>query len=188
MSFRIDPPRIRPLERLSRRRVSEHGVFAVEEGLWAPAAGAPVGPFFTFACPDWCNVVAVTDEDELALVWQYRVGTESMALELPGGVIDPGEAPLDAARRELREETGYEAAHLEPLSEVHPNPALQGNVCHSFVGRGAKLSGPVAFDEYEECELSLVPLSHARELLASPFFRHALCVAALQAFLLKEGR
>jgi ADP-ribose pyrophosphatase YjhB (NUDIX family) len=146
-----------------------------------------MGPFFTFTCPDWCNVVAVTEKRELALVWQYRVGTETMSLELPGGVIDPGETPSDAARRELREETGYEAPHFEPLSQVHPNPALQGNVCHSFIARGARLAGPVSFDANEECELLLVPLSQARDLLAEPYFTHALCVAALQAFLLREG-
>jgi ADP-ribose pyrophosphatase len=185
MPLRIVPPRIRPLHRVSRRRVSEHGVFAVEEGHWLHDPDRPVGPLFTFRCPDWCNIVAITDEDELALVWQYRVGTETMSLELPGGVIDPGEAPLDAARRELREETGYEAPIFEPLSTVHPNPALQDNVCHSFVARGARLTGPVSFDENEECELLLVPLSQARELLLEPSFSHALCVAALQAFLLR---
>jgi ADP-ribose pyrophosphatase len=165
--------------------VSEHRVFSVEEGLWANSEGESMGPFFTFACPDWCNVVAITEADELVLVWQFRPGTEALSLELPGGVIDPGETPLDAARRELREETGYDAPYFEPLSQVHPNPALQGNVCHSFVARGARLSGPVDFDENEECELALVPRSQARELLAEPAFSHALCVAALQAFLLK---
>jgi ADP-ribose pyrophosphatase len=185
MPLTLTRPRIRPLERVSRRRVSEHRVFSVEEGLWANSEGESMGPFFTFACPDWCNVVAITEADELVLVWQFRPGTEALSLELPGGVIDPGETPLDAARRELREETGYDAPHFEPLSQVHPNPALQGNVCHSFVARGARLSGPVDFDENEECELALVPRSQARELLAEPAFSHALCVAALQAFLLK---
>jgi ADP-ribose pyrophosphatase len=186
MSLLIVPPRIRPLTRVSRRRVSAHGVLAVEEGLWARADAAPKGPFLTFACPDWCNVVAITEEDELALVWQYRFGTEEMSLELPGGVIDPGETPLEAARRELREETGYDAPHFEPLSQVHPNPALQGNVCHSFIARGARLVGPQQLDDDEECELLLVPVSRARELLVEPSFTHALCVAALQAFLLRS--
>jgi ADP-ribose pyrophosphatase len=186
MPLVIAPPRIRPLARVSRRRVYQHGEFAVEEGLWARDDRAAKGPFFTFACPDWCNVVAITEKDELALVWQYRFGTEGMSLELPGGVIDLGETPLQGARRELREETGYEAPHLEPLLQIHPNPALQGNVCHSFIARGAKLAGPQKLDDDEECELLLIPVSRARELLADPSFTHALCVVALQAFLLRS--
>jgi ADP-ribose pyrophosphatase len=127
----LPKPRLAPLQRLSKRRISEHNVFDVVEGTWSKTDGPRLGPFVTFECPDWCNVVAVTRSSELVLVWQHRFGTDALSLELPGGVIDPGESPLDAARRELREETGYEAEEIRSLLRVHPNPALQGNVRHS---------------------------------------------------------
>jgi len=154
--------------------------------MWKRGDGTSIGPFSTFDCPDWCNVVALTDALELVLVWQHRFGTEALSLELPGGVIDEGESPEQAARRELREETRYGARTFGPLFRVHPNPALQGNVCHSFLAEGAHAAGATEFDEHEECELVLVPLSRARELLAGGYVTHSLSVVAIQALLLRE--
>jgi ADP-ribose pyrophosphatase len=181
----LPEPRLRPLVCLSRRRVSEHRVFDVFEGTWRREDGTPLGPFATFDCPDWCNVVAITEASELVLVWQHRFGTDALSLELPGGVIDRGESPEEGARRELREETGYDARTFAPLIRVQPNPALQGNVSHSFIAEGARAVGAAAFDENEECELLLVPVARARELLAEAYVTHALSVVALQALLLR---
>jgi ADP-ribose pyrophosphatase len=171
--------------------VSGHGVFDVFESTWRTSHkgdAAAVGPFSTFECPDWCNVVAVTPASELVLVWQHRFGTDALSLELPGGVMDPDESPEAAAKRELREETGYEVADIRPLLDLHPNPALQGNVIHSFVATGARLAGATHFDANEECEVVRVPLAHARELITEGHMTHALCVVALQAFLLDQPR
>src|ERR1043165_5535777 len=89
---------------------------------------------------------------ELLFIWQYRHGTDELSLEIPGGVIDPGEEPIEAARRELTEETGYVAESFSLLSVVEPNPALQGNRCHTYLARGAKPTGVTAFDDLEDLE------------------------------------
>src|SRR5579862_1500200 len=99
MGLRLAAPRISALRRIASRRASEHRVFSVDESTWARGEET-VGPYVTFSCPDWCNVVAITESDEIVLVWQFRPGTAALSLELPGGVIDPGESPIDAARRE----------------------------------------------------------------------------------------
>ncbi len=142
--------------------------------------------FHTFRCKTWSNVIPITDANEVVMIWQYRHGTDALSLEIPGGVVDPGEAPIDAARRELREETGYEASSIEPLLVVAANPALQDNECHSFLARGARLIGAPQPDDAEECEVVLVPVADIPELLDAGHVHHALVVCALERFLRRE--
>src|SRR5687768_5692732 len=87
----------------------------------APRSGE-VHRFVVLDTPDWINVVPVTRDGKVVLVRQFRHGLKDLSLELPGGLVDPGETPADAARRELLEETGYATEQWEPLGFVHPNP------------------------------------------------------------------
>lgn len=163
--------------------VADHGVFKVERLVYE------VTPLprdiFVFAVPDWCNVLAETPEGELVFVWQYRHGTDEMSLEIPGGVIDPGEEPIDAARRELEEETGYTAESFELVSVVEPNPALQGNRCFTFLARGARLTAETAFDDLEDLETLVVPATDIAPLIDDQAVTHALVVVALELYLRK---
>jgi 8-oxo-dGTP pyrophosphatase MutT (NUDIX family) len=105
-----------------------------------------------------------------------------MSLEIPGGAIDDGESPAEAARRELREETGFEAGEFEPLLTIEPNPALQGNRCFTFVARGARPTGRIGFDAQEELETALVPADRIRDLLDGGQVTHSLVQGALEVF------
>jgi 8-oxo-dGTP pyrophosphatase MutT (NUDIX family) len=134
------------------------------------------------------NVVALTQRDELVMVRQYRHGEGRVTLEIPGGLVDPGESGAAAAARELLEETGYRAASVERLGVVNPNPALFGNRTETFVARGAELVAEIMNGHTEETVVELVPLAELRETLRAGRITSALVVAALYWFELERAR
>jgi ADP-ribose pyrophosphatase YjhB (NUDIX family) len=167
--------------------VGSYRILEVLQITLEDGAGKPRGDAYTVRCNDWCNVVALTPDDQLVLCWQYRFGSEDMSLEIPGGVVDPGETPEHAAIRELREETGFEAESIEPLVVVEPNPAIQNNRCFTFLARGARPTAVTGFDAQEELETVLLPLARVPELLDSGQVTHALVQGALEAFWRKHA-
>jgi 8-oxo-dGTP pyrophosphatase MutT (NUDIX family) len=129
--------------------------------------------------PDWVNVVALTPERRVVLVSQYRFGTGALSLEIPGGVLDPGEAHEAAARRELAEETGYTAPRWTYLGAVEPNPAFHTNLCHHWLAEDAVRTLAQELDSGEDISVSTLALDEVRELVRSGSLRHSLVITAL---------
>ncbi|MBI3782580.1 MAG: NUDIX hydrolase [Deltaproteobacteria bacterium] len=143
--------------------------------------------FHVLEIRDWVNVVPITSSGEVVLVRQFRHGIQDLTLEVPAGVVDPEDSsPEVAARRELREETGYEAATLQPLGAVYPNPAIMNNRCFVFVARPAELSGPPQWDGTEEIAVETVPLAQIPELIRIGAISNALTLVAFQLLQLKS--
>jgi 8-oxo-dGTP pyrophosphatase MutT (NUDIX family) len=127
----------------------------------------------------WANVVALTKNNEVVLVRQYRHGVQEALLELPGGVVENGEDPLAGAGRELMEETGYSAGKIVEVGKLYPNPAIQQNTLYCYLATDAELTGEQHFDESEDIEVQLVPLDDLIEMVRQGKFLHALNVAVL---------
>ena len=136
-------------------------------------------PFYVLSTHSWINVVAVTEDGRVPFVSQYRHGSGQISLEIPGGAVDRKDAsPLEAAKRELLEETGYAADEWHSLGELHPNPAILDNTCYVFLARGARRVADLKLDEAEELEVSLRDLKDVPGMIRGGEIRHALVVAA----------
>jgi 8-oxo-dGTP pyrophosphatase MutT (NUDIX family) len=125
---------------------------------------------------DWVNVVAVTTDAEVVLVRQWRHGTGHVTLEIPGGLVDAGESPAEAAVRELLEETGFSGGVARALGVVEPNPAFMNNRCHTFLIENCSRSHAQALDDGEDIEVSTVPVGSLRELVTTGAIGHALVI------------
>jgi 8-oxo-dGTP pyrophosphatase MutT (NUDIX family) len=129
--------------------------------------------------PDWVNVVALTPEEKVVVVRQYRFGTQETTTEIPAGIVEKDETSQGAAIRELKEETGYSSEEWEYLGYVEPNPAFLNNRCHHWLARNAEQSTLPELDEGEDLSVIEMGLEEVRREIAKGRFLHSLAITAL---------
>jgi 8-oxo-dGTP pyrophosphatase MutT (NUDIX family) len=174
---------IEPWRVLSTRPRGDFRVFSVrEERRVSPRTGATLD-FFILDSSNWVNVIALTPEGRMVLIEQFRHGSNTVELEIPGGVMDATDpSPEAAGCRELAEETGFVGENPQIVGQVFPNPAIMSNLCFTVLVRNCRQVKAVEFDQGEDMATRLVPAAQVAELVASGQIRHSLVVAALFQF------
>ena len=179
---------LEPWSTLSREKVNDCRIFTVDKVRRRAPDGEKEGEFFVIGSKDWVNVIALTEDNQVILIRQYRHGSDEMTLEIPGGILDEGELPEDAARRELREETGFDCAEATVIGRVRPNPALFDNWAYTVLARCSAPRGETELDEHEEIEVELVAAGDVDRLLSSGQITHALVVDAFMWYRLHREK
>ena len=173
------PEGVRPWERVSSKDGPELIVFRSRfDRMTHPKTGEELDRL-VLETTDWVNVVALTTDQRLVVVRQYRFGTEEVTTEVPGGMVDPGEGHEESARRELLEETGYVSDHWTYLGNVDPNPAVQTNQMHHWLARDCRLEATQELDAGEDIEVATLSEEELRSAISSGEIRHALVLTAL---------
>jgi 8-oxo-dGTP pyrophosphatase MutT (NUDIX family) len=174
---------IQPWRLSSSQPLGDYRVFSLRRDLKVSPRTGREHDFIVLDAPSWVNVVALTPDRRIILIEQYRQGSNTVELEIPGGIMDPSDtSPQAAGCRELAEETGCQGDSVQLLGEVFANPAIMNNRCFTVLARNCRPVKPVHFDECEDLLTKIVPVDDLPALVASGRIRHSLVVAALYLF------
>ena len=180
---------IKPWQRVSSEPVGDFRIFTIRSDRVISPRTRQTHDVYVIDCVNWVNVIAVTPDRHLVMIEQYRHGSTTIELEIPGGMIDAKDAsPTAAGLRELREETGYEGENPRPIGQIFPNPAIMSNTCFTVMVENCRCLHPVQFDHGEDLVTRLVPIAHLPQLVASGKIQHSLVVVALYYFDLWQRR
>lgn len=146
-----------------------------------------VGQFYVIDTNDWVNVIPITEDNEVVMIKQYRHGSKTVTLEIPGGLVDD-ESPERAAVRELLEETGYRGESVKYLGSANPNPAIFNNLCHTYLVEKARMVSEKNLDDNEDIEVVHVPVADIPSLIAGGAINHALVIIAFHFYFSDHSR
>lgn len=144
------------------------------------------GDFFVLRAPGWVNVIPITPQNEIVLVEQFRYGIQKPTLEIPGGMVDDGESPLESARRELLEETGFGSDEWSSLGNVSSNPAILDNYAHIYLAENCRREQPQNLDEHERIKVHTIPFDDFLQQIRDGVVDHAIVLAAVARYILRK--
>lgn len=166
-------------KKLSSEYIAKHQYFTARRDSYQTSEGKIVDPYFVVELPTSACAFAITEDNDVILIKQYRYPLNEILLEIPGGFIDEGEQPMQAIERELLEETGYSFSSFHYLGITAANPGLLDNFTHMFIALGGKRTAVQSLDANEEIEIVLKPLQEVKSMLMHNEIKqsmHALCM------------
>jgi 8-oxo-dGTP pyrophosphatase MutT (NUDIX family) len=174
---------ILPWKKTGSKPIGDFRIFKLRSDTAISPRTGQEHDFYVLDTVGWVNVIALTPERELVMIQQYRHGSGTVELEIPGGMMDPHETdPVATAVRELREETGYEGENARLLGKIWSNPAILNNRTYTVLIENCRLKHPVDFDHGEDLATRLVPTAEISRLVADEKIGHNLVVVALYYF------
>lgn len=163
----------------ARSNVFDCGWFQVDRHDRVSESSGVEHDFYLVKTADWVNVVPVRNDGRLVMVRQFRHGADRFGLEVPAGIVDEGEEPLTAGKRELREETGYAAESWQALGTFASNPALLNNTVHVYLAEHAGRVSAQSTEPDEEIECVLVDPDDIPALIRSGEINNSIAIAVL---------
>ncbi len=143
--------------------------------------------FYVIESVDWVNVIPLTSDNQVVMVRQYRHGTRQICLEIPGGLVNPRDTPMDTARKELLEETGYQANQITLIGTAHPQPAVLNNRQLTFLATHVQKKAALNLDEGEDIEVVLIPLSEIPRLIREGEITNAMVILAFYWYFMEAN-
>ncbi len=175
-------------KKTSSRQIADCRVFKVREDVCERHGEQGQATFFVIENPDWVNIIALTKDTQVVLIEQFRHGTEETVLEIPGGMVDQGEQPAKAARRELREETGFTSDEFVLLGRSRPNPAIQNNWIYHYAAFNCEKNAKTSFDENESITTKIASMTEIDEYIERGDISHSLVLTAFYRYKLKYAK
>lgn len=174
-------------EKRGSTKLGDYRVFSLRSDVKVSPLTGREHDFFVIECVHWVNVVPITTDGKIVMVEQYRHGSNTIELEIPGGMMDEGDTdPVAAGLRELREETGYEGKNARIIGQIYPNPAIMNNICYTVLVEDCEKRHEVKFDQTEDIAVTLTDRTQIPDLIRTGRIGHSLVAVALYHYELQS--
>lgn len=147
--------------------------------------GTVLDEYYVLEYPTWINVIAITKDNRFVMVEQYRHGLQDIFIELVAGVVEKGEDPLEGAKRELLEETGFGGGKWRLNTVLSANPSTMTNLTYSYIAEGVELKSAQHLDDTEDINVKILSEDEVRQLLRDDKIKQSLMAASLLRYFSK---
>lgn len=182
----LDSVMIKEWELLDSTIDKDYSVFQIRTRKARSPRTNKVGTFYVIDAADWVNIIPLTSDGKVVMIRQFRHGSEDVTLEIPGGIVDEASSET-AALRELMEETGFTGKKPVYLGATNPNPAIFGNLCHTYLVENVEKVADSSLDPDEDIDVVLIPLEDVPPLIRQGAISHALVIVAFHFFNLRDS-